>query len=240
MRVLLKISVFLAGTVVLVLAVGFSWLYFYNRDLPDVNAMAQYAPTTVAQTSDTCLGESIAIPYEAIGANVRNAISAAEVREEDPGVLTSEFLEPCKLHRGTLPTAISRTICYAPSRSLTRQVAELRTAIQLERRYSRRQLFTIFANRSYFGPEQTGIYKASEFYFHKKPNDLSMAEAAMLAGLLRSPTAFSPFKHPDRALRRRNEVLDAMVENSSITAAEAEAAKASPLGVVADVTTTQR
>ena len=89
----------------------------------------------------------------------------------------------------------------------------------------------MYSNRIYLGPELIGVQQGSEFYFHKSPAELNIAEAALLVGLIRSPV-YSPFKHPDRALRRRNEVVDAMVENGSITSVEAQAAKASPLGVV--------
>src|SRR6185437_11380126 len=87
MRWLLRIVLLLGGTVLLVLVAGFCWLYFYTRDLPDISRLAQYAPTTVTQASDPCLGPSTAVPYEAIGANVRSAITAVEVTENKQGIL---------------------------------------------------------------------------------------------------------------------------------------------------------
>src|SRR5439155_7643564 len=123
---------------------------------------------------------------------------------------------------------ISRTMCHVPSRHLGRQFAELRTAIQLEGHYSRKQLFTMYANRVYLGPGLIGVQQGSEFYFHKNSSDLSLAEAATLVGLIKSPSIYSPTNHPDRAVRRRNEVIDAMLQNGSIPAAEGEAAKATP------------
>ena len=241
MRWLLRIALFLAGTVLLVLVVGFCWLYFYSRDLPDITVLAQYAPVTAAKVTDPCLSPSIAvpsvaIPYGAIGENVRHAISAVEVREDDPGVLGAELWKAGQFHRRTLSEAVSTLACYAPSRALKRRLAEIRTATQLERHYSRRQLFTIYSNRLYFGFGQTGIYAGAEFYFHKEPRTVNLPEAALLAGLLRSPTRYSPFMYPDRALRRRNEVIDAMIENGSIMAGEAQAAKATPLGIVPSTT----
>src|SRR6266536_560313 len=91
MRTLLKIILFLAGTVILVLLVAFCWLYFYSPDLPDVSVLAQFAPATATQVSDPCIGNAIAISYEAIGTSVRKAISAAETNERDPGVLRATF-----------------------------------------------------------------------------------------------------------------------------------------------------
>src|ERR1043166_9269515 len=119
-RTLLKIFLFLDSTVVLILIAAFCWLYFYSRDLPDIGSLAQYAPANVTQVKDPCLGPSTAVPYEAIGTNVRNAISAVEVKEDDAGVLKAELFNRGALHRKTLAVAVSGTICYSPQRTLER------------------------------------------------------------------------------------------------------------------------
>jgi len=241
MRLLLKSFAFLAGAVALVLLGVFCWLYFYSRDLPDVKAVAQYAPTTVTQVSDPCVGTSIAIPYEAIGENLRNAIRTAEANENDPGALSDLFhgdFRDKPLHRASLPVVVSRSLFCSPSKMLKRHFDELRTGIQLDRHYSRQQLLTIFANRVYLGPNLRGIRQGAEFYFHKNPSELTVSEAALLVAIVKAPAVCSPSKHPDRALRRRNEVIDAMVESGTVTVVDAQAAKAAPLGVVASASTT--
>lgn len=91
MRWLVRFVLLVAGTAVLVLVAGFCWPYFYSRDLPDITALAQYAPTTVTQVSDRCLGASVAVPFEAIGGNLRDAIRAVEANEGDPGVFSEMF-----------------------------------------------------------------------------------------------------------------------------------------------------
>jgi len=235
-RTLLKLILFLAGTVLVVLLAAFCWLYFYSRDLPDVRVLAQFAPTATASVSDPCLTKaSVAIPYDAIGKNIRNAITAVETSERDPGVLRATFqgLVSQELRSRTAPASwyVSRTMCYQRSTDLGRQVTEIRTAIQLERNYSRQQLFTMFANRIFLGPGLIGVQEGSELYFHKQAADLTLPEAALLVGLFRSPTVYSPFRHPDRAVQRRNDVVDAMLEDGSITSEEAQLAKAAPLGV---------
>jgi penicillin-binding protein 1A len=245
MRWLVRSALFIGGTILLVPVLGFCWLYFYTRDLPDISRLAQYAPTTSTQVSDPCIGNSTAIPYESIGANVRNAISAVETSETDPGVLRSNFhvhTENTAVKRRTVIASVylSRTMCtmcYPPSSQLQRELAELRTAAQMERRYSRKRLFTMYANAVYFGPTVIGVQQGSEFYFHKSSGELNLPEAALLAGLLKGPSIYSPTKHPDRALHRRNEVLEAMVENGSITADDARTAKAAPLGVAIGIST---
>jgi penicillin-binding protein 1A len=236
MHTLLRIILFLAGGVILVVLAAFCWLYFYSRDLPDVRALAQFAPTTTMQVSDSCMGSTVAIPYNAIGTKIHNAITAVETSERDPGVLKMTFqaLVSEDLQRSRTVVAswyVSRTLCYQRSTNLQRQVYEIRTAIQLERRYSRQQLFTMFANRIFLGPGFVGVERGSEFYFHKSAADLTLAEAALLVGLVRSPTVYSPTRHPDRALTRRNEVIDAMLGVNMISSAEANIAKAASLGI---------
>ena len=117
--------------------------------------------------------------------------------------------------------------------TLKYQLDSLRLAAQLERHFSRRELFTILANRVYFGEGQYGVRAASLHYFDKEPNQLLVGEAALLAALLRSPTLYSPRMHPDKALERRNHVLDQLVSTQAITESEGSAAKAAPVSIVA-------
>ncbi len=240
MRLLLKIFLYCIASVVLLVAGGLLWFVYYSRDLPDTRSLAQFAPTTVTQVSDPCLeGPSIAIPYDLIGSNLRNALNAVEVGENDPGVLAETyraFTDQTHLHRATLSMQISRTLFCTPSRMLRRQLDRFRMSEHLERRFSRRDLFTIYANRVYFGENLVGVHNASQYFFHKNPSELDLAQAALVAGLVRSPSRYSPLRHPDRVLQRRNEVIDAMTANGSASSAQGESAKAAALGVVADTT----
>jgi membrane peptidoglycan carboxypeptidase len=104
--------------------------------------------------------------------------------------------------------------------------------VQLERRFSWRQLLAIYANRTYFGDDLVGVEAASQHFFRKEPNQLEVGEAALLAGLVRAPGRLSPVKHSDRALERRNQVFYAMVAAHAIGAEVGKAAKVSPLGIV--------
>jgi penicillin-binding protein 1A len=232
MRMLLKICLIALGALALALIVGLAWL-FGSRGIPDPEALAKFAPDTVAQVSDRCLkSASVAIPYASIGNSMRSALSAAEATEDDPGVLSEAFREfrgHPRPHRPVLSLQISRTMFCEPSKTLNGQLDDLRASVQLERRFSRRELFTIFANRLTFGENIVGVEAASQHFFHKEPNHLLVGEAALLAGLARAPSYLSPINHPDRALRRRNEVVDLMVEAHAITESEASAVKVSPL-----------
>jgi membrane carboxypeptidase/penicillin-binding protein len=157
MRVLLKIAAFLVGSILMCVLAVFCWLYFYSRDLPDISRLVQFTPATATEVTDPCLGKATAISYREIGTTLRNAINATEVNEDDSSVL-QQFVGRDTRRRGTAGASwiISRTMFCEPSRLLDRQLAELRTAIQLERHYSPRELFTIFANRVYLGPELIG------------------------------------------------------------------------------------
>jgi penicillin-binding protein 1A len=233
MGVLLKTFLIGLGALALALTVGLAWL-FGSHGLPDGEALAHFAPQTVSQVSDRCLKTaSVAIPYDLIGNSMRSALSAAEAKEDNPGVLSEVFPEfwHQRPHRVTLSLQISRTMFCDPARTLNRQLDELRAAVQLERRFSRRELFTIFANRVTFGKDIVGVQAASQHFLHKEPNQLLVGEAALLAGLVKAPSYFSPIEHPDRALRRRNEVIDAMVDAHAISESEASTAKASPLPI---------
>jgi membrane peptidoglycan carboxypeptidase len=202
MRLLLKIVGSLAATVLLCLLAVSCWLYLYTRDLPRVSSLAQFAPTTITDVADPCIGNSTAVPYDDIGSIMRNAISAVETSENDPSTLRTtlrHFTEGTTPRRQTIVASryLSRTMCYyAPAPELRRQIAELRIAIQLERHYSPRQLFTMFANRVYLGPDLIGVQNGSKFYFKKSSVDLTVPEAALLVALVRSPAVYSPTKHP--------------------------------------------
>jgi penicillin-binding protein 1A len=234
MRTLIKLAVTCIATLVLLLAIGVLWFYYYSHDLPDIGALSRYAPATVAQVSDGCLGQSVAIPYDSIGRNLRGALNAAEVREDDPGVLTTTyqgFTGENRLHRATSSFQIARTMFCAPSKQLHRQVDELRTAAQIERRFSPRAVFTIYVNRVYFDENVIGVRAAAQDLFQKDPSELDIGQASLLAGMLKAPSFYSPFKHPERALQRRNEVLDAMIADGSMSSIEGENAKGTALDV---------
>jgi len=113
--------------------------------------------------------------------------------------------------------------------SLRRKFNEVALAYQLERKYSKKEIIDLYLNTVYFGSNAYGVEAAARTYFDKDPKDLTLAEAALLAGLPQAPSAYSPRKHPDRALERRNLVLRKMFENGYITEREYQQAVAEPL-----------
>jgi membrane carboxypeptidase/penicillin-binding protein len=237
MRVFLWTCLIAVSAIALLVSTVFGWLFFSGA-LPGGQGLAQFAPVHPTRVSDPCLTASlVAIPYESIGNNLRAALSAAEFNAGDPGVLMETyqgFSDQNHPHHPTLSQRIAREMFCEPSRTLSRQVEELRAAVQLERRFSSQDLFTIFANRLVFSKDIVGVEAASQHFFHKAPNQLLVEEAALLAGLVTAPSYLSPIRHPDRALRRRNEVIDQMLEVHAITESTASAAKGSPLPIMID------
>ncbi len=129
----------------------------------------------------------------------------------------------------TLTMQLARNLFLSPDRSFHRKIQEALLAIQIERRFTKPQIFTLYANQIYLGHGVYGFEAASEFYFSKPAKQLTLDEAALLAGLPKSPSYYSPITHPDHALKRRNLVINSMLEDGKITAQQAAAARDQPI-----------
>ena len=118
-------------------------------------------------------------------------------------------------------------------KTVKRKLSEMLIAVEMEQKLSKQQIFEFYANRVDLGQRGSftisGFGQAAQAYFNKDLKDVTPAEAALIAGIIQAPSYLSPYRHPERALERRNLVLDAMVETHSLTQAEAEKAKATPL-----------
>ncbi|SEL38424.1 transglycosylase domain-containing protein [Streptacidiphilus jiangxiensis] len=122
-------------------------------------------------------------------------------------------------------------VLEAQRQTLGRKIQELKYAIQVEEKMTKDQILTAYLNITFFGEQAYGIEAASERYFGVHANQLKVQQAALLAGMVQSPTYYDPITYPDVALKRRNTVLDKMAEYGSITQAQADTAKATPLGL---------
>lgn len=244
-RVLLVVASFAALFVALVTG----GVFFYSSDLPDIRALSTFAPKTPTTIADAYIcGEKtrvVALPMSDL-AGIRDALLAAE-GDVDPrnvaGRLFADLIDDASEGRGyserkrygNYSLQVSRQLfCDAHRGVLSRELSELRTSVQLERRFTTDQLLNIYLNRAYFGPGIYGIESAAENYLAKPAIRLSIPEAALLVGLVKGSASFSPLAHPDRALARRNEVIDAMAKRGSISSEQAEQAKSMPLRTVAD------
>ncbi len=133
----------------------------------------------------------------------------------------------------TLTQQLARAFFLTPQKTYTRKIAEIMITYQLEDRFTKQQIFDMYANQINLGQRGSfavnGFGEAAQAYFGKNLKQLNLAECALLAGMIQRPNYFSPYRHPDRATERRNVVLDSMGETGAITAAQADAAKAEPI-----------
>ncbi|HEX9118732.1 MAG TPA: PBP1A family penicillin-binding protein, partial [Anaerolineae bacterium] len=133
----------------------------------------------------------------------------------------------------TITMQLSRAFFLSPEKTFKRKMIEMLIAVELEQKFSKQQIFEFYANRVDLG--QRGSFTISGFaegarsYFNKDLKDITLPEAALLAGLIQAPSYLSPYRHPERALERRNTVIEAMVDTHSITREQADKAKATPL-----------
>lgn len=131
----------------------------------------------------------------------------------------------------TLTQQLAKNVFLTPERSLRRKIQEAILAVYLERKFSKSQILEMYINRVYFGAGAYGIEAAAQRYFRKPAKDLTLAEAATLAGLVKAPSNLDPTKNPKGARDRAQLVLDAMVDTGAISAQDEKAALANPLKV---------
>jgi len=213
-------------------------LLVYSTDLPQVEELERYRPSSVTELYDG-QGRVIAA-YDDYPEVLRNALVSIEDKDfyRHSGVniwrivgAAYRDIESGGRVQGasTLTMQLARNLFLSPDRSFYRKVQETLLAIQIERRFTKPQIFTLYANQIFLGHGAYGYEAASEYYFSKPAKQLKLEEAALLAGLPKAPQYYSPINHPERALKRRNLVLNAMLEDGKITAAQAADAKNRPL-----------
>ncbi len=129
----------------------------------------------------------------------------------------------------TITQQLSRTLFLNLDQTLSRKTKEALTALRIERTYSKDEILEMYLNQCYFGKGAHGIQAAAQAYFSKKAQELTLPECAFLVGILKNPSRYSPFRHPDLALRRRNLVLRSMVDNRQLSQQEYDSLKTLPL-----------
>ncbi len=185
------------------------------------------------------------VTYEELPQNLVHAVTSIEDRRffEHGGVDYIRLLGAVKndLTRrhnymeggSTLTMQLSRGFFLTPEKRIKRKLIEIVITFQLESRFNKQKIFQMYANEIPLGQQGSfainGFGEASQAYFGKDVRQLDLPECALLAGMIQSPSRLNPYRHPERAMARRNLVLDTMVETGSITKAQAEAAKAAPL-----------
>jgi penicillin-binding protein 1A len=225
-------------------------LFVYESDLPEIHALETYRPNVVTEiyaddgqlVGSFALQRRILMTWEQIPKVLYNAVTAIEDQHfEDhwgvdfPRVAGAAYRNLIKRRKAEGASTITMQLAGnlfldRSDRSFRRKAQEILLGLQIERRYTKPQIFTMYANQVYLAHGNYGFAAASQFYFGKPVSDLKLQEAALLAGMIRGPI-YSPLVDPARALSRRNLVLHQMREEGKITAAEEEASKKTPLGL---------
>ncbi len=244
-----QITLIVAAAVVLggILGVG-GMLWYYAQDLPDLGQLQNYQPSLVTQVYSNdkqLIGQffierRILTPLSQIPEHLRRAVIAVEdVRFfEHPGLDYIGILRAAwtNLRRGgkvegasTITQQLARSLFLSSERTFDRKVRELVLAYKMELVSSKEQILETYLNQIYFGQGAYGVAAAAQSYFGKDLSALTVAEAAFLAGLPKSPNHFSPFKNYARAKKRQEHVLDRMAEAGFITPPQRDEAMAEPL-----------
>ena len=236
-------------------------LFAYSGDLPEVSALDNYSPNTITRVigkDNLLIGEfaverRVVIHYNDIPDNLRQAILAAEDGDffQHAGLsisrmvlaLVRDIVSSGRVPGGsTLTQQLARnlfatTIGFTTGdRSWERKIKESLVAVQIEKRYTKPEIFTMYCNQIYFGHGAYGVEAASQLYFRKPAKDLALEEAATIAGIIQGNVRQSPFVNPEATRRRRNYALDRMAVEGFITSEVAEHAKQKPILVAGDPT----
>jgi penicillin-binding protein 1B len=211
------------------------------------HALASYElePLLITDLSDANRAKRRLITYDEIPQNLVHAVVAIEDRRffdhggvdyiRILGALRNDLTPGRRFVEGgsTLTMQLARGFFLTPERRIKRKLIEIVITFQLEHRFSKKEIFQMYANEINLGQRGSfsidGFGEASQAYFGKDIRQLDLAECALLAGIIQSPNRLSPFRHPERAMDRRNLVLDSMVETGAITKEVAESAKQEPL-----------
>ena len=257
MRLLIRFFGFLftAGTVVFLVGVAAAagMIWHFSKDLPDYSQLQDYEPpvmTRVHAADGALLGEyakerRLYLPIQAVPKLVINAFLAAEDKNfyehggiDYSGMARAALLYAQNLGSGrrpqgasTITQQVAKNFFFSSEVSFTRKIKEALLAMRLERAYSKDKILELYLNEIYLGQGAYGIAAASLVYFDKSVNELTVAEAAFLAALPKAPGTLNPVRNHDRAVERRNYVVDRLLENGWIKQADADTARKDPLAV---------
>jgi penicillin-binding protein 1A len=222
----------------------------YSINLPEMTDLERYRPSTTTELYDVhgrvfgsfALERRVVMPYSEFPPELRQAIFSIEDKdfENNGGINLIRVVGAAykDVHTGgksqgasTLTMQLARNLFLSSEKTYGRKLQEIILALQIERRFTKAQIFTLYANQIYLGHGTYGFEAGAEYYFSKHARALTLPEAALLAALPKGPEYYSPLRYPERALKRRNLVIQEMLLDGKITRGQAEEAKAAPLGL---------
>ena len=239
-------AVLLVGSIALGAAAGV--LFVTNSDLPQVESLENYRPNVVTEVygddgrviATFALERRIVVEPQQIPQVLKDAVVSVEdqnfyrhwgldfygiSRAALKNILAGRVVEG----GSTITQQLSENLFLSPKRLWALKLQEALLSIQIERRYTKDEILTLYINQIYLGHGMYGFAAAAEFYFGKQIQDLTIGEAATLAALPRAPSSYSPLSNPERALMRRNYAIDRMVAEGKIEADQGEQAKQQPI-----------
>lgn len=241
-------------TLALIVAAGVAiYVGQLTKELPDYEVLAKYEPpvTTRIHASDGALMGEFArerrlyLPIQAVPDRVKAAFLSAEDKNfyNHPGIdvtglgraVLTNFQNAGSGRRqvgaSTITQQVAKNFLLTADQTYERKIKEMILAFRIEQAYSKDRILELYLNEIFFGLGAYGIAGAALTYYDKSVNELTVAEAAYLASLPKGPSNYHPFRYADRAIERRNWVIDQMVANGYVSREEGDKAKASPLGV---------
>ncbi|HYM24086.1 MAG TPA: PBP1A family penicillin-binding protein [Vicinamibacterales bacterium] len=245
-----------AGVIILFLLVGIAGIlsgvmFAYGGDLPQVATLDDYSPSTITRVlaaNGQVIGEfatqrRVVVSYDEINPVLRQAIIATEDADFDKHVglnfwrifaaaAIDVIARRPEQGASTLTQQVARNLDQfglTKQKRLERKVREMILALEIEKRYTKKEIFTIYCNQMYLGHGAYGVESASQLYFQKTNKQLNLEEAALIAGIFQTPERQSPFVDMKRATQRRNVVLQRMADEHYITQSLADTAKAKPI-----------
>jgi penicillin-binding protein 1A len=264
MRLLFRFFGFLfaLGTLVFIVGVGAvsGLLYHFSKDLPDYSQLQDYEPpvmTRVHAADGELLAEyakqrRLYLPIQAVPKLVINAFISAEDKNfyDHPGIDLGGMMRAGMFYvqnmgkgrrpqgASTITQQVAKNFLLTNEVSFDRKIKEALLALKIERTYTKDKILELYLNEIYLGFGAYGVAAASLLYFDKPVNELTVAEASYLAALPKAPTDLHPFRNRDRAIERRNYVIERLVENGYVSADAGEKAKKEPLTVTQRTTGT--
>jgi penicillin-binding protein 1A len=228
---------------------GSSLLYYILlKELPSIAALKDYRPSITTRVyadngeliDEFFLEDRKVIKYEEIPKIVIQAFIAAEDarffqhKGFDMQSMSRAFFKNIEAGRivqggSTITQQVAKVLYLSPEKSYMRKIKEALLAYKIDKYLTKEEIITLYLNHIYLGHGTYGIEAASQGYFGKSARDLSLAEAALLAGLPKAPSSYSPYLHPDRAYQRQAYVLSRMQEDKYISKAEKDLAVATKL-----------
>jgi len=222
----------------------------FESDLPQVTSLEDFQPNIITQvfaSDGSVVGEfaiekRVVVAFRDIPPVLRNAIVAVEDEDFWKHIGINPWRIPAaafaNLRSGrysqgfsTLTMQLTRLLFLTPEKTPERKIKEVILAFQIEKNFTKEEIFTLYCNQVYFGHGNYGVEAATRFLFGKPVKDLTLEEAALGAGIAQSPTRQSPIENPERALQRRNHVLDRMADEKYVSREEADAAKLKPIAL---------